>query len=156
MRGMNAADDSRRQATELVEAAQAFRAAAEQPASHSGAPEALESLEEALQLLSAGWYQLAADASPGFASRRGGCGSEGGSRPGVDSLSREREVELMGALHDIAASFARCARACRQGRSTAAPVIAQRSAAVSNAHQGQDYDELMWFEGRRPPAQRVA
>ena len=153
---MRTPNDLHRRATELVDAARAFRAAAEQPGSHAGVPGALESLEEALQLLSGGWYQLAGDAAPGIVSRRAGRGSEGGPRPRVDEISREQEAHLMGALHDIAASFARCARACRQGRSTASPIIAQRSAAVPNTSEGQSYGELSWFEGRRPPPQRVA
>jgi hypothetical protein len=47
---------------------------------------------QALQLLSASWYRLAADAARG------------------EGLSREQEVRLTGALHDVAAAFARCAR----------------------------------------------
>jgi hypothetical protein len=31
----------------------------------------------------------------------------------------EQEVRLMGAVYDVAAAFARCARACRAGESTA-------------------------------------
>ena len=83
-------------ASELAEAARTFHTAAGQPGSHAGAPGSLESLEEALQALSAAWYQLAADPSPGI---------------------REDEVRLIGTLHDIGDAFARCARACRHGRS---------------------------------------
>ena len=95
-------------ASELLEVAQRFQSAAEEPACHLAAPDALVSLEEALQALSAAWYQLAADA-----------------RATSDGLSREREVQLMGTLHDVAAGFARCARTCREGRSGVTPIIAR-------------------------------
>ena len=39
-------------------------------------------------------------------------------------LSHEQEAHLMGTLHDVSAAFARCARTCREGRSTVAPLIA--------------------------------
>jgi hypothetical protein len=94
-------------ASELAEAARAFHTAAAEPGSHAGAPASLESLEEALQVLSAAWYQLAADASPGIAERRRGRASESSSWPHVDGLSREQEVRLTGTLHDVGAAFAR-------------------------------------------------
>ena len=65
-------------------------------------------------MLSAAWYRLAADAVP------------------AEGLSREQEVRLKGALHDVAAGFARCARSCREGQSTVTPIVS------------------------RPPAERVA
>ena len=95
----------------LVEAARAFHRAAEAPGSHRAAPEYLASQQEALRVLSAAWYRLAADAVARVESPSG--------------LSREQEVTLIGALHDVAAAFARCARACREGESTVAPVIAR-------------------------------
>jgi hypothetical protein len=147
MVGMKTANDLRNRAAELVEAARAFQAAAEQPGTHAGAPDCLRSLEEALQVLSGAWYQLAADASPGIVARRRGRGSEAGSWPRVEGLSREQEVHLMGTLHDVAASFGRCARACREGRSTVTPIIAGRATAVPNAHQRRSC-ELSWFESR--------
>jgi hypothetical protein len=104
-------------ASELAEAARTFQTAAGQRGSHAGAPGSLEALEEALQVLSAAWSQLATDASPGIVERRGTRASEASSWPHVDGLSREEEVRLIGTLHDIGAAFARCARACRHGRS---------------------------------------
>jgi hypothetical protein len=86
---MNSPNLLHERASELAEAARTFQTAAGQSGSHAGAPGSLEALEEALQVLSAAWYQLAADASPG----------------------------LMGTLHEVGAAFARCARACRLGRS---------------------------------------
>jgi hypothetical protein len=56
MVGMKTADDLHNRAAELAEAARAFQAAAEQPGSHAGALDALESLEEALQVLSGAWF----------------------------------------------------------------------------------------------------
>jgi hypothetical protein len=155
MVGMKTADDLHNRAAELAEAARAFQAAAEQPGSHAGALDALESLEEALQVLSGAWYQLAADASPGIVARRRGRGSEGGSWPRVDGLSRQQEVHLMGTLHDVAAAFARCARACREGRSTAMPAIARRVAA-EGFHERGSGDELSWFKSHQRQTQRVA
>ena len=115
---MNSPNLLHERASELAEAARTFQTAAGQPGSHAGAPGSLESLEEALQALSAAWYQLAADASPGIRERQGTRSSEVPSWPHVDGLSREDEVRLVGALHDVGAAFARCARACRKGRST--------------------------------------
>jgi hypothetical protein len=104
-------------ASELAEAARTFQTAAGQPGSHAGAAGSLEALEEALQVLSAAWSQLATDASPGIVERRRSRASKAGSWPHVDGLSREEEVRLIGTLHDVGAAFARCARACRHGRS---------------------------------------
>jgi hypothetical protein len=110
-------------ASELAKAARTFQTAAGQPGSHAGVPGSLESLEEALQVLSAAWYQLAADAAPGIVEQRRARASEAGSWSHVDGLSRENEVLLMGTLHDVGAAFARCARGCRHGRSRVTPVI---------------------------------
>jgi hypothetical protein len=41
-------------------------------------------------------------------------------------LSREQELRLIGALHDVAAAFARCGRACRECDQTMAPLIARK------------------------------
>lgn len=88
-------------ASDLVNAARDFQIAAEQPGTEKDAPAALASLEEALQALSASWYQVAADLAP----------------------SRERVARLI-ALHDVAIALDRCARACRDARSTVAPLKA--------------------------------
>ncbi len=144
MVGMNTADRLHHRATELVGAARAFHAGAEEPGSHAAAPDSLAALEEALQVLSAAWYQLAADASPGIVERRCGRGSEAPSWPRFDGVSREQEVRLMGTLHDVAAAFARCARACRDGRSTVGPIIARRVA-------GDDRRRLLDL---RPPSSK--
>jgi hypothetical protein len=68
MAGMSTADPLEHCASQLVEAARAFHESAERPGRHVVAPAVLESLEEALQVLSGAWYQLAADASPGSSS----------------------------------------------------------------------------------------
>jgi hypothetical protein len=129
MPGMNASDLLHQRAAGLTSAAREFRSAAGWPGSHAAAPDSLASLEDALRALSDAWYQLAADASPETAARRAGSGSRSGRWQNVDGLSREQEVRFMGALHDIAAAFARCARVCREGRSTVAPLIDRREAA---------------------------
>ena len=97
-------------ASELLEEARRFQSAAGQPGCHVDAHDALASLEEAHQMLSAAWYQLAA-----------------GATPGTTGLSREQEVRLMGAMHDVAAAFAGSARACREGRSAVTPILAGES-----------------------------
>jgi hypothetical protein len=66
---MTAPDPLHDPASALVEGAQAFHRAAEHRGSHMAAPASLESLQEALQVLSAAWYRLAADASAGIVER---------------------------------------------------------------------------------------
>jgi hypothetical protein len=122
MRTTHAIDEH---ATALLEAAQRFQSAAEEQGCHLAAPDALASLEETLQVLSAAWYRLAADAAPGIALRRRREPTRGIPHATSDGMPREREVQLIGALHDVAAGFARCARMCRQGRSTVTPIIAR-------------------------------
>jgi hypothetical protein len=94
---MNSTDPLQDHAAELMAAARAFHAAAGQAAADGAAPLALARTEEALQLLSASWYQLAADAVPG-------------------GLSHEQEAGLLSTFHGVAAALARCARTCRQAR----------------------------------------
>ena len=115
----------------LVEAAHEFHRAAGTPGSHTAAPDSLASLQEALQALSAAWYRLGADDAHGFERDQGG------------RLSREQQVRLIGGLHDLAAAFARCARACREGGATVAPVIAR-----------QLDDDASWFASRRSVTER--
>ena len=155
MIAMNTADRLQQCTAELVEAARAFNASAEEPGSHAAAPDSLAALEDALQVLSAAWYQVAADSSPGIVERQRGRASGVPSRPPVDGLSREQEVRLMGTLHDVAAAFARCARACRDGRATVTPIIARRVAAERPDRQRRG-DEFSWFESRQGQVQRVA
>ena len=147
---MNGTDRLHHCAAELVEAARAFHAGAEVAGSHAAAPDSLAALEEALQMLSAAWYQLAADASPGIVERRRWRGSEAPSWPRVDGVSREQEVRLVGTLHDVAAAFARCARACRDGRSAAAPIIARRTAGEDRRRQ-REYGRPSSRHGARLP-----
>ena len=137
IRAMTSVDPLHGPGAALVEAAHAFHRAAETRGSHSAAAESLDSLQEALQVLSAAWYRVAAD-SP----RRGG------------SLTREQEVRLTGALHDVAAAFARSARACRQGRTTVTPILAQMHGRPGVG--GSPASELSWFASNRPPTERVA
>lgn len=110
-------------AARLVEVAQDFQAAAGKAHSSATAPAALRRLEEALQALSAGWCELAADAAPGIAERRLRHPTEGQPPRADRGRSHEQEALLMSALHDVAAGFARCARSCREGRASVAPMI---------------------------------
>ena len=115
---MNARDRLDQCAADLADAARNFHTAAGRPGSHAAAPDALVSLEDALQALSGAWYQLAADASPGILARRGGRGCEPAAPPRVDELSREQEARLMGArttsLRRSLAVLASAARAARR------------------------------------------
>ena len=152
---MEPGEDLSRRASELLEDARRFQSAAAQPGCHLAVPDALGSLEEALQVLSAAWYQLAADPSPGIVERRPGPSSDALSPPRRDGLSREQDVRLMGALHDVAAGFARCANACRQGRSAVTAIIARRAAAgrADNRRHGNEFPR---FQRHDRPGQRVA
>lgn len=152
---MTAPDPLHDPASALVDAAEEFHHAAEHRGSHLDAPASLESLQEALQVLSAAWYRVAADASAGIVERERPSGVTVGSWPHRDGLSREQEVRLMGALHDVAAAFARCARACREGRSTVTPVIA-RSTRAGNAGGEHPDGELSWFASTRSRSEHVA
>jgi hypothetical protein len=152
---MTHTDHLRDTASDLVEAARAFQAAAEQPETHAGAPDALASLEESLQILSAAWYQVAADASPGIVGRRNASVSGAASWPRVDGLSREQEVHVMAALHDVAAAIARCARACRDGQSTVRPHIANR-VAVRQAEIARRAEERPRPASREPAPEGIA
>jgi hypothetical protein len=121
MRRMNSIDPLHHNATQLIKAAQAFHAAASEPGILGAAPLSLARTEEALQLLSGAWYQLAADVSPRIASRLSAPDTES---LGIDDLSREQEACVIATLQDVAAAFGRCARSCREGRLTVTPVIA--------------------------------
>jgi hypothetical protein len=114
---MEPGEELSRRASELLEDARRFQEAAARPGCHIAVPDALGSLEDTLQVLSAAWYQLAADAGSEMAARRHG------------GLSREAEVQLVGALHDVAAGLARSARKSRDGRSVATPTIRTEQAA---------------------------
>lgn len=152
---MTSQDPLRDPASALVEASQDFHRAAERRGSHVAAPASLESLREALQVLSAAWYRVAADASASIVERERPSGVAAGSWPHGDGLSREQEVRLLGALHDVAAAFARCARACREGRSTVTPIVA-RSMRAGKAGAAHPAGELSWFASTRPPSEHVA
>jgi hypothetical protein len=152
---MTSLDPLRDPVSALVEAAEDFHHTAEHRGSHLAAPASLESLQEALQVLSAAWYRVAADASASIVERERPSGVAVGSWPHGDGLSREQEVRLLGALHDVAAAFARCARACREGRSTVTPIIA-RSMRAGKAGPGHPDGEPSWFPSTRPPSEHAA
>jgi hypothetical protein len=106
-------------------------------------------------VLSAAWDQLAGDASRGVVERRCGHGSEEPSSPWFDGRSREDEVRLIGTLHDVAAAFARCARAGREARSGVTPIIAGPGAASRADGRGHG-NEFPHFERHERPGRRVA
>ena len=152
---MEPGEDLSRRASELLEDARRFRWAAAQRGSHRYVPDALVSLEEALQVLSGVWYQLAADAAPRIVERRVGHGSSSLSRPPRGGLSREQEVRVMGTMHDVAAGFARCARACREAQSAVTPTIGER-ASPGRADNGRQPGEFPRFQRHDRPGRSVA
>jgi hypothetical protein len=123
MHRMNSTDPLQDKAAELIKAAQAFHFAADQPRIRPALPLSLARTEEALQLLSGAWYQLAADASPRIASRSRRLSARDAEPSEIDGLSHEQEVRLIATLHDVAAAFASCARTCREGRLAVTPVL---------------------------------
>jgi hypothetical protein len=136
VRGMTTTHAIDRHAAELLAAARAFQSETEQSGSHVGAPDALASLESALQALSTAWYQLAADAVPRAVHSSG---DRATAQAAAGGLPREAEVQLVGTLHDVAAGLARCARTCRDSRRRAAPIIA-RSTATRHADAADSGD----------------
>lgn len=121
--GMSATHDIDACASSLLSAARAFHDSASRAGSSTHAPAVLGRVEEALQLMSAGWYQLAADAAPGIGQRRRWRRSNAPGSRSDSRLSREQEVHLGATLHDLAAAFASCARACRTARPTVTTLI---------------------------------
>ena len=113
-------------ASDLLDTARDFQAAARQSGSAEAVPAVLATLEQALQALSASWYPLSADAAPGVAETRRPASLPPPVPQFRDGLSREQEAHLVATLHDVGAAFANCARACKEGRSTVAPLIARR------------------------------
>jgi hypothetical protein len=129
-RNLHGIDQLDEHARELLRAAQQFQSAAGARDSSATAPAALGRLEKALQALSTGWYQAAADAAPGVIERRERRKPRASGRPSSSpggGLSHEQEARLMATLHEVAAAFGQCARACRDGRSTVAPLLARRA-----------------------------
>jgi hypothetical protein len=133
MHRMNSMAPLQDKAAELIKAAQDFHAAADQPGIRPAVPVSLARTEEALQLLSGAWYQLAADASPGIATSSRQPGARDARPPRTDGLSHEEEVRLIAALQDVAAAFALCARTCRDGRLAVTPVIKRRGSVIRAA-----------------------
>jgi hypothetical protein len=141
---MNSADHLRTQASRLRQAARDFHELAARPGASAATPAALESLEEALQAIGTGWFELAADAVPGVARRQSSEPVASPERRG-SGLSREREVQLAATLHELAGGFARCARGCREARSIAEPLIA----AQPSSHRPVRHAGMPAWPGRR-------
>ena len=128
MDAMNSAAHLDDHSSDLFNAARAFHMAAEERGSARIVPATLGNLEAALEALSTSWFQLAVDAAP----------------------SREQLAHLI-ALHDVAVAFARCAGACRDARSTLAPLIG--ADATANASRESGFPR---FERRERPTGRAA
>lgn len=110
-------------ATELVDATNGICAAAGDPESWEAAPALLSNLEQVLLLLRASWCEIAARAAPTIAERRWAIPGRSDAETG---LSRGQEVQLISALHDLAADLTGCARSCRNVRTIVEPLIDRR------------------------------
>jgi hypothetical protein len=117
------------ESTHLLEASAALErtrtavaAAAREPDGWREAPAQLRALERALIDLSARWTAVAALAAPTIGRLRDGEVSP----PSAPGLSREQEVSMISAFHDVAADLAAAARSCRNGRAVIAPLIERR------------------------------
>src|SRR5918994_3596085 len=89
-------------AASLVEAAQAFDRASEARGSHRAAPEFLALQQEALQILSAAWYRVAADAVARVESTRPVASDADAPS---SALSPEQGGKLIGAGPYVGAAF---------------------------------------------------
>ena len=124
--GVNTADQRHVQAARLVQAAQDFRDAAARPGASLSAPAALAPLEEALQEISARWYRLADAAASRIATRRRLPETRAFTR--ADSLWRSRRSTIPRPC-TTSPLPSRPARARRQGRPIAEPLIAAHARA---------------------------
>jgi hypothetical protein len=106
-------------ACDLIEAARAIEKAAGGEEVSLAVPATLGALEEALQTMSASCYRLAGQCAPKVGTRRPRA------VPGIP-FSRESEAHLMATLHEVGSGIARASRACRKGRETAAPLLANK------------------------------
>jgi hypothetical protein len=129
---MSSTDHIDGHARHLLDAARAIHETVGEPGSAEAATAALERVEEALQLLSAGWYQMAADAAPVIAERRRPGASPAKARTADDGLSREQVAHLTGTLHDVASALARCARVCRDARPMLQSLVDRRTSSKSS------------------------
>jgi hypothetical protein len=115
-------------ACDLLEAARAIERSAGRGGVIEAIPATLGTLEETLQVLSASCYRLAGQCAPDVTRRRlqGSAECASLSSQWDATFSRESEALLMSTLHDVASRVARASHACRDGRETAAPLIARR------------------------------
>ena len=99
-------------------------AATQAPTGWRQAPDLLRDLEGSLRALSAEWVELAALAAPTIAAR---CRRRPVMSTSTETgLSREQEVQLISALHDLAGALTRAARASRECRSVVEPLVERR------------------------------
>jgi hypothetical protein len=124
--GVNTADQRHVQAACLVQAAQHFRDAAARPGASLSAPATLARPEEALQEISAGRYRLADAAASRIATRRRLPETRAFTR--ADSLWRSRRSTIPRPC-TTSPLPSRPARARRQGRPIAEPLIAAHARA---------------------------
>lgn len=137
---MNHADQIENRASDLRDAARAFHQAAGQAGSSAAAQALLASLTETLQLLSAGCYQLAADAAPEIVEEYRGLPRKPMYSARVHRAPvSEQELDLVLTLQDVAVAIAGCARNCRGARPTAPPLV---EGALSYGRRDGDFSRI--------------
>lgn len=142
-------------ACDLLEAARDIEAAAASSGASEAVPATLGTLEETLQVLSASFYQLAADAASGVSARRNRerQGAQERARP-PSGLAHERERELMATLHNAACGLARAARVCRDAREGVAPRLTRHQVPPEELVGTARGREVGFFTAANPPAWR--
>lgn len=129
--GMSATDQLRVQATDLAARANDLHAIHADPESWSAVPDLLADLEQILRALSASSHELAAGAAPGVSKLRLWLNPRAPTASVQAGLSRQHEVQLISALHDVAAEFNACAKACRKAREVVGLLTACRLESAS-------------------------
>jgi hypothetical protein len=114
---MNSPNLLHERTSELAEAARIFQTAAGQPAVMPGRRAPSKPWRKPFRCLAPPGLSWPRTRRRESFERRRSRASEAASWLHVDGLSREEEILLRGTLHDVGAAFARCARACRHGRS---------------------------------------
>jgi hypothetical protein len=130
-RGMSAAHQLRVQAADLAARANDLHATSAVPESWPAVPDLLADLEQMLRVLSASSYELAAGAAPAVSKFRLWLNPRAPTASVQAGLSRQHEVQLISALHDVAAEFNACAKSCHKAREVVGLLTACRLESAS-------------------------
>jgi hypothetical protein len=115
----------------LREAAAALRTAAELPGSSRATGAVMDEARQALRIVSATCYELAADAAPDVAPRPYPLDLREPRRPTPSAPSREWQMALTTALHEVATETARAARLCGEAARRTTRLLGRRAAPES-------------------------